>query len=54
MKKKTVNQLSVEDIKEIIKTADGLIDPDTDIMHDFPTEESYFKAVIEELRKNAE
>lgn len=53
MDKKVANLLNAEDIKEIVKTTNGMITPDTDIMHEFPTEESLFKAVLKEIRKNA-
>ena len=52
MKPELLNQLTIADIKEIVVTADSLLDGRVDDIDYIITEESYYTAVMEKLKEN--
>lgn len=51
MKVEILEQLSISDIREIVVTADSLVTHT--IWDDYPTEESYYNAVLNQLKEKA-
>ena len=53
MKPKILEQLTIDDIKEIVVTADSLLTHTAWDDIDYPTEKSYYTDVLNMLKENA-
>ena len=53
MKPELLNQLTIDDIKEIVVTADSLLTHTAWNDIEYPTEDSYYTAVMKKLKEQA-